>query len=159
MFLKGINDNPIPKMVGAYTDSQGHDHGLIFHGTEPGNGTSFDVPGAPGTVAWDVNDTGQIVGNYFPPNSYHGFIDDRGSFHGIDFPGSRLTFAYGIDNRSGLTGRYDVVGYYQSSTGNHAYIATVSNIAGTLSTRTSSAAAAPIATAAGPAIGHVQSRH
>jgi len=91
------------------------------------------VPG--GKPAWDVNDTGQIVGTYFPPNSYRGFIDDGGSFKGIDFPGSRLTFAYGIDNRSGLTGRYDIVGYYQSSTGNHAYIATVSNIAGTLSAR------------------------
>jgi len=91
------------------------------------------VPG--GKPAWDVNDTGQIVGTYFPPNSYRGFIDDGGSFKGIDFPGSRLTFAYAIDNRSGLTGRYDIVGYYQSSTGNHAYIATVSNIAGTLSAR------------------------
>ena len=83
----------------------------------------------------DADDLAATVDPNFPPNSYHGFIYDGVSFKGIDFPGSRLTFAYGIDNRSGLTGRYDVVGYYQSSTGNHAYIATVSNIAGTLSAR------------------------
>lgn len=158
VYLKGINDNPIPEMVGSYAGSQSHFHGLVFHGTEPGNGTSFDVPRARGTVAWDVNDTGQIVGNYFPPNSYHGFVEYRGRLHGIDFPGSTTTFAYGIDNRWGPDGRYDVVGYYQSSTGSHAFIATVSNIAATLGTRTTSSAVAPIARGAKPAIGSAHIR-
>jgi hypothetical protein len=125
--LTGINNNPVPVMVGSYSQSGGH--GLIFQGTEPASGTSFDVPGAQYTNPYGVNDSGRIAG-CFTSNSDHGFVDTAGSFSAIDYPGATRTCAYGIDNGSGVDGSYDIVGFYDTPGHEHGFIATASIIGG-----------------------------
>jgi hypothetical protein len=131
--LTGINNNPIPVMVGSYS-SQSGGHGLIFHGTEPTSGTSFDVPGAVYTNPYGVNDSGQIAGCY-TSSSDHGFVDAAGSFSAIDYPGATRTCAYGIDNGSGVVAGYDVVGFYDTPGHEHGFIATTSMIGGVVASR------------------------
>jgi hypothetical protein len=122
IILTGINNNPIPVMVGFYSG-----HGLIFHGTEPASGTSFDVPGAVETRPYGVSDSGLIAGCY-GSNSEHGFVDAGGSFSAIDYPGATRTCAHAIDNGSRLDGRYDIVGTYHTPTHQHGFIATASTV-------------------------------
>jgi probable HAF family extracellular repeat protein len=78
--------------------------------------TSFDVPGAQGTEATDINDRGQIVGTYSEdtpivndsarPCAYVLDRFGRGKFTRIDFPGASLTAASGINNRGQVVGGY-----------------------------------------------------
>ena len=131
--LTGINNNPIPVIVGSYSSQSGV-HGLIFHGTEPASGTSFDVPGAVYTNPYGVNDSGQIAGCY-TSNSDHGFVDTAGSFSAIDYPGATRTCAYGIDNGSGVVASYDIVGFYDTPGHEHGFIATASIIGGVVQAR------------------------
>ena len=127
-FLLGINNDPVPEIVGF----QGI-HGVVFNGSDPDGGTTFDVPGPTPryTAAYGVNDSGQIVGAYALPGSEaHGFVDNGGSFSTVDCPGTSDNEAHGIDNPSPLTGSYDIVG----TCGGHGFIATVSRNAGVSST-------------------------
>ena len=70
----------------------------------------FDVPSAPNTNAFGINDQGQIVGIFaaigFP--TPHGFLrDTNGSFTTIDWPGlpsGCFTWASGINNAGEIVG-------------------------------------------------------
>ena len=91
-----------------------------------GRVTSFDVPGAQGTEATDINESGQIVGNYSEDTpivndatmNVHGFLRERsGKFTTIDAPGAVLTTAVGVNNRR------QVVGFYTGRDGtSHGYL-------------------------------------
>src|SRR5262245_16614819 len=62
--------------------------------------TPIDVPGATSTVAQGINDSGQIVGQFFDALGSHGFLDSGGSFTTIDVPGAIRPFgtnAFGIN--------------------------------------------------------------
>jgi hypothetical protein len=50
--------------------------------------TTIDVPGASGTNAYEINDSGQIVGSY---SARDGFLDSNGMFTTIDVPGATTT--------------------------------------------------------------------
>ena len=53
--------------------------------------TQIDVPGAITTAASGINDSGQIVGYYYPSaGGEFGFLDIGGSLTQIDVPGSTL---------------------------------------------------------------------
>jgi probable HAF family extracellular repeat protein len=79
--LTGINNSG--KIVGAYSDrdqivgrfndpnNAAGNHGFLL---DDGAFTPIDFPGAPGTVAFGINDRSQIVGS---------FVDDRGAVHGL----------------------------------------------------------------------------
>jgi hypothetical protein len=59
--------------------------------------TQIDVPGASLTIAWDINDLGQIVGNFNNSTlgqNGHGFLDTGGSFTQIDVPGAGQTLIH-----------------------------------------------------------------
>jgi uncharacterized membrane protein len=75
-----------------------------------GTFTSFDVPGAVGTLALDINASGTIVGRYFAPTTpltTHGFIrTPDGEFTTVDYPGSSFTVAAGINARGDIVGQY-----------------------------------------------------
>jgi uncharacterized membrane protein len=75
--------------------------------------TAIDYPGAVASVGTDINDFGQIVGEYTftDLNHRHGFLLSNGVFTSITFPGAVFTRAVGI-NRYG-----DVVGDYILSNG------------------------------------------
>jgi uncharacterized membrane protein len=84
------------------------------------NGTrvDFDVPGSNLTTAWDMNDSGDVVGAWgnqqghpdpeaTTAGAYRGFLRDRdGTITSIDYPDSIDTKALGINNQGDIVGSY-----------------------------------------------------
>jgi hypothetical protein len=76
-----------------------------------------DMPGAQLTVHRGLNDRGQTVGAYldggaepgpdgfYPPETIHGFLHDRGRFRTIDIAGA-IAAPYDINNRGQIVGVY-----------------------------------------------------
>jgi hypothetical protein len=80
--------------------------------TSCGTFSNVDFPGATRTQAYGVNDTGDIVGDYFDAaNVEQGFVSTGGTFTAIDFPGAASTVCAGI-NAAG-----DIVGGFSDTTG------------------------------------------
>lgn len=65
---------------------------------------TFDVPGATYTVAYGVNDLGQIVGSYANGFGQFGFLYSQGAFQTLDVPGSSFTVAQGINDQGEIVG-------------------------------------------------------
>jgi probable HAF family extracellular repeat protein len=112
VFPTGINNRG--EIVGEYIIASRKES--IMLRDRRGRITSFDVPGARGTEATDINDRGQIVGTYSEdtpivndsarPRAYVLDRFGRGKFTRIDFPGAPQTFASGINNRGQVVGGY-----------------------------------------------------
>src|SRR4051794_12280113 len=66
--------------------------------------TQIDVPGATNTSAEDINNVGQIVGQF--SGGLHGFLDTGGSFTQIDVPGGSFTQALGINDAGQIVGAF-----------------------------------------------------
>ena len=84
----------------------GHAHGFLY---DNGIFTSFDFPDATATLPADINDRGQIVGNYADTNMVaHSFLLDDGKFTTFDVSFSNVvaTHVSGINNRGQIVGRY-----------------------------------------------------
>jgi probable HAF family extracellular repeat protein len=82
-----------------------------------GSFTTIDVPGANNTVAYGINDKGQIVGGYYGDTTGSGFLDKSGSFTPINFPGApNVTYAYGINDKG------QIVGIYADSAGDSGFL-------------------------------------
>jgi hypothetical protein len=64
---------------------------------------TLDVPDSDFTVAYGINDIGQIVG-YSSGN--HGFVYLKGRFRTLDAPGALGTNPFGINNRGQVIGWY-----------------------------------------------------
>src|SRR5205823_4482877 len=82
---------------------------------EHGKRENFDMPGSNLTLAWDMNNEGDVVGVWGNnPNPividglpFHGFLRDRhGNFISIDYPGSIDTHVFGINERGDVVGSY-----------------------------------------------------
>ena len=60
------------------------------------------------TQAWGINDSGQIVGNYFSPQAQgqQGFSYQSGNFTTLDFPGATDTMITGLNNFGQVVGSY-----------------------------------------------------
>jgi probable HAF family extracellular repeat protein len=106
-FLQGMDNQQV---VGAYSDARGL-HGFLRSG---GNFTAIDFPGAVGqTVASDINEPGQIVGNYEDASGkLHGFLLSDGNFTTFDFPG-----AFSQTVPSGIAANGNIVGAYNDDSG------------------------------------------
>lgn len=103
-------------VAGLYTDmATGLTHGyLVVNGEfEP-----FDVPGGNFTQGWDINPSGEVVGQFRDTSGiFHGFLLSGGAFTTIDAPGAIATAALGI-NPAG-----QIVGFYTDSSGRtHAFL-------------------------------------
>src|SRR6266852_5819894 len=73
--------------------------------------TTIDFPGAVFTLLVDINDSGQIVGEYFNTLGIrHGFLLSNGTFTTIDFPGASSTRAIGINDQGDIVGDYILQG-------------------------------------------------
>jgi probable HAF family extracellular repeat protein len=78
--------------------------------------TTLDVPGARATQAFEINDSGQIVGWFSDGTRNHGFLTDGATFTPIDVPGAMHTFAFGI-NTAG-----QIVGGFSDGTTSHGFL-------------------------------------
>jgi uncharacterized membrane protein len=97
--------------VGTYRTAPAVRHGFVW---KNGVYTTFNVPNNDpvlGTVAFGINDRGQIVGDYVDtvaPNAgkRRGFLLDNGVYKTFDFPGAFITVAEGINNPGTIVGFY-----------------------------------------------------
>lgn len=113
----GINDRN--QVVGAYVDvgepvdpttGESPVHGFVW---EKGKTRTFDVPGSISTAPYEINNRGQIVGNYSDGDRVqHGFVLHKGRITTIDHPratdtpnltGTRVV---GINDHGQLVGSY-----------------------------------------------------
>lgn len=87
---------------------------------ENGEMKPFSAPNAKGTEAWDINQSGQIVGTFDDSTSTtRGFLLENGQFTTVVYPGSKSTVALGINARG------DVVGGFEGADGQRrGYLAT-----------------------------------
>ena len=84
--------------------------------------TPINYPGATGTYAYGINNSGQIVGAYSDASgNAHGFLKVGTAYTPIDYPRAFSKFPYGI-NDSG-----QIVGTYYGG-GGHGFIATPINL-------------------------------
>jgi uncharacterized membrane protein len=130
-YLKGINR--LGLAVGGYCTTPGGcnpeagEHGYAYD-FRTGKMKTIDFPmkGA-STTAYGINDSGVIVGGYCPnsvscpqgpfnPTS-DGFIEDKGVFTTLNFPGAQATSCYAINNAGAIAGIYLI-----NSTGPHAFL-------------------------------------
>jgi probable HAF family extracellular repeat protein len=86
------------------------DSNVFFHGVLNSEGVSaaIDVPGATFTVAYGINDRGDVVGvfNEFDLDGLQnrGFVANDGGFTTIEVPEAFYTLATGINNRRQIVG-------------------------------------------------------
>ncbi len=71
-----------------------------------GGYTTIDFPQATQTLAWGINKSGHIAGQYTLAGVTHGFKLIDGRFIPIDYPGSTYTDVRGINDRGDVTGQY-----------------------------------------------------
>jgi probable HAF family extracellular repeat protein len=113
---------PMMGMMGAPSDD-GDTAPLTGHGylLDKGVFTTIDHPDAVGeTVASDINNRGQIVGQYIDADgTEHGFLLDDGVFTTIDHPDASPIGTAAI----GLNDRGQIVGFYAGADGaNHGFL-------------------------------------
>ncbi len=84
--------------------------------------TTIDYPGPVATLAADINDSGQIVGEYTSTtlNKRQGFLLNKGTFTSITFPGASFTRAIGINRYGDIVGDYSLDG--SGSSNEHGYL-------------------------------------
>jgi hypothetical protein len=97
-------------------------HGFLLRAGAEGKLTRIDVPDAPGTAAFGIDDRGRIAGPYENPNAVpaarrtgvrgrglNGYLlrdGVQGPATRIDFPGAEYTAAFGIDKHGKVIGLY-----------------------------------------------------
>ncbi len=115
-----LGNNGSGEMVGFWDTSPTDVHG--FYRGLNGKFSSIDVPlpGATATIAYAINDVGQIAGEYFDTAGHiHGFVGTRGQYQSLDMPGAAATFVTNINNYGVAVGEYkDTAGH------THGFVAT-----------------------------------
>ena len=86
---------------GGYSDATNHEHGFLYSG-----GTFTTLALSADTLAYGINDAGQIVGDYFDGSASHGFLYSGGTFTTLDDPSGTGTSAHGINAAGQIVGTY-----------------------------------------------------
>lgn len=69
--------------------------------------TTIDYPGAASTLAWAINNKGDVAGLYvLPDGTRHGFLWSAGHFSSVDVPGALNTELFGVNDSGDLAGDY-----------------------------------------------------
>jgi hypothetical protein len=110
-FTEGRGINNSRTVVGDYQVSDGNQHGFFLSGS---TFTQYDVPGAPTTNVFGINDPGDFTGTFSNSDNtiLFAFISRGGTIASFGVPGAIGTLAYQINNSKQL-----VVGYYIDSSG------------------------------------------
>lgn len=115
-YFGGVNG--LGQAVMNFYDAGGVQHAAVRGAS--GALTLIDIPGAAVTLAFGMNDAGQVVGAYQDGSTFatHGFVrDPAGAVIPIDFPGGVAgTQALGINNLG------DIVGFYFSGGAQHGFV-------------------------------------
>jgi len=76
--------------------------------------TEIDFPGSTYTVAYGINDAGQIVGySFLEGGTEDGFLlDVDGTYTTLDPPGATSSIAYGINDAGQIVGTYNAHGQH-----------------------------------------------
>jgi probable HAF family extracellular repeat protein len=105
---EGIGINDSGQIVGVYFSSSNGT--FVAHGFLDSNGafSSIDDPGAAGTYAYGINDSGVIVGfeQIGPQLTNAAFIDNNGTFTTFQVPGGVGTVAYSINDQGEVVGSF-----------------------------------------------------
>jgi len=110
-FSEAFKNNNKGDAVGEFVDNNGFAHGFLL--TKSGTLTTLDFPGASDTIAFGVNQSDTVVGEWDLLDSggnlivAHGFTWVNGSFSQVDFPGSGDSSVNGIDDAGDLVGEWD----------------------------------------------------
>jgi len=115
-------------VTGLFDDPAGNEHGFVRSPNAQFN--NFDFPNADFTDALQINDLGQVVGQYATNFPMHGFLLSGAlalsgqpspcQFLSFDYPDSRNSGLRGINSAGQITGIYRVIG----STARHGFLAT-----------------------------------
>jgi uncharacterized membrane protein len=122
----GINSGDF--ISGFFTDLGGNDHGFVR--SPNAQFDNFDFPTADFTDAYQINDLGQVVGQYATNFPNHGFvltgamgltgIPSPCQFLSFDYPDSQASGARGINRTGQITGIFRVRG----NPARHGFLAT-----------------------------------
>jgi len=96
--------NNIGQIVGDYISDPTRIKGFLL---DHGHFTTIAPPGSTYTIAYDINDAGQIVGNYGSFAQPHSFLWTHGQLVATDPPGTAASLTGGI-NRSGQFVTFDI---------------------------------------------------
>lgn len=108
----GINTDG--KIVGAWEDTGGGEHGFILQGSTY---TSIDVPSACFTFATGINKPGDILGWYGDSScTGHGFLLVGSTYTTLDVPGVESSGS-GREHFYGINLKGDIVGDYTDASG------------------------------------------
>jgi len=110
-FTEGRGINNRGTVVGDYATIDANNHGFFLSG---GTFTQYDVPGAPTTNVFGINDPGDFTGTFSNSDNtiLYAFVNVGGTLTSFSVPGATGTLAYQINNNKQL-----VVGYYIDSSG------------------------------------------
>src|SRR5216117_1189383 len=101
----GIND--VADFTGSFSYGSGIFQGFVSVG---GTITSFSVPGALQSLAYEINNSNELVVGYYIDSSgiVHGYYRDAtGTLHfPIDPSGSTATVLFGLNDKNWVVGRY-----------------------------------------------------
>ncbi|MBI4467770.1 MAG: peptidoglycan DD-metalloendopeptidase family protein [Acidobacteria bacterium] len=109
------------QIVGYYRMFQGQ-QGQGFLREPNGTFTTINFQGFYETILFDINESGQIVGEYWDGNAFRGLLYDNGNLLTINPPGATTSAALGINDSGQIVGQYETAGtihgfrYYGSLT-------------------------------------------
>ncbi len=97
---------------------------MVTHGylrRANGEVSTLDVPGAASTVAFAVNEHGQVAGYYADAaGALHGFVKTGQRVQQLDVPGGVATIVTALNNRGSVAGEY-----FDASGVRHGFVATL----------------------------------
>ncbi len=100
--LNGLNN--LGEVVGTVQSNDcGQGCGFLLNN---GVFTAINYPGAIGTKATGINDSGEIVGVYSTSVTSQGFTETGGVYASVNYPGATGTSVLGVNNAGDLVGAY-----------------------------------------------------
>jgi len=93
--------NAAGAIVGFYNVLNSFSNGFIY-----ANGVFTDVivpTATAGTIAYGINDSGEVVGQFADSNGTHGFLFNGSTYETLNVPGADTTIAVGINSNNIIT--------------------------------------------------------